>query len=61
MIPDLPDVTPAIREIERTLAERREAQAKGRAPAGAVDRIRATERALWWLRLCERMTYFEEN
>lgn len=61
MIPCLPDTAPAIREIERTIAERREAIDKGRAPAGGIDRLRAMERALWLVRLCERMTYFEEN
>lgn len=59
MIPNLPDPRPAIRELERTIQERREYNAK-RPVAGGLDRISAMERALWWLRLCERMTYYEE-
>lgn len=60
MIPHLPDPRPAIRELERTLQERREHNAK-RPVAGGIMRIEAMATALWYLKLCERMTYYEEN
>jgi cytochrome b len=60
MTPCLPPTAGAIRELERTIAERREHIAK-RNPPGAIMRVMAMQEALELVRICEEITYFETN
>lgn len=56
----LPDTGPAIRELERTIAERKAHIAKSN-PAGAINRLLAMQLALLLVEKCADMTYFETN
>jgi hypothetical protein len=56
----LPPTRSAIRELERTIAEREAHLAKKNVAEG-VTRLMAMREALTLVRICEDITYFETN
>ncbi len=60
MTPCLPPTDRAIRELERTIAER-EAHLARKNVAEGITRLMAMREALKLVRICEDITYFETN
>lgn len=60
MTPCLPSTASAIRELERTIAEREVHLAKKNPPEG-ITRLMAMREALKLVRICEQITYMETN
>jgi hypothetical protein len=60
MTPSLPPTSSAIRELERTIAEREAHLAKKNVAEG-ITRLMAMREALKLVRICEQITYFETN